>query len=110
MTWVQKPSWRLVTGSNFNDLDCDGPTNMAVDEAILEAGGRGDSLPTLRLYSWTPPCLSLGYSQPIGDPDLSPIEARGCLVVRQLTGGRAILHTDPLTYNVALPLAPLCIH
>ncbi len=104
MTWVQKPSWRLVTGSNFNDLDCDGPTNMAVDEAILEAVGRGDSLPTLRLYSWTPPCLSLGYSQPIGDADLGRIEARGWQIVRRLTGGRAILHTDELTYSVALPL------
>jgi lipoate-protein ligase A len=32
--------------------------NMAVDEAVPEHIGRGESLPTLRLYAWDPPCLS----------------------------------------------------
>src|SRR5258707_11959212 len=91
--------WRLII-----DAACDGPTNMAIDEAILEAVGQGNSAPTLRLYRWNPPCLSLGYAQPIEDADLERIQARGWQVVRRLTGGRAILHTDELTYSVALPL------
>src|SRR5450432_703583 len=91
--------WRLIL-----DAACDGPTNMAIDEAILESIGRGDSLPTLRLYAWNPPCLSLGYAQPVGDADLESIRAHGWQIVRRLTGGRAILHTDELTYSVALPL------
>ncbi len=37
---------------------------MAVDEAILEGIAQGISPPTLRLYAWDPPCLSLGYAQP----------------------------------------------
>jgi lipoate-protein ligase A len=77
---------------------------MAVDEAILEAVGRGDSLPTLRLYAWEPACLSLGYGQPLSDVDISRLEAHGWELVRRPTGGRAILHTNELTYSVIAPL------
>jgi len=77
---------------------------MAVDEAILEHIGRGESLPTLRLYAWTPACLSLGHAQPFADVDRSRLKERGWEVVRRATGGRAILHTDELTYSVIAPL------
>lgn len=89
-----------------------GAWNMAVDESILEHIGRGGplglrqgqvSLPTLRLYAWEPPCLSLGYAQPFSDVDVSCLNARGWEVVRRATGGRAILHTDELTYSVIAP-------
>src|SRR5690242_13201493 len=92
-------AWRLIV-----DGACDGPTNMAIDEAILEAVGRGDAPPTLRLYSWNPACLSLGYAQPAANADMERIAAHGWQVVRRMTGGRAILHTDELTYSVALPI------
>ena len=77
---------------------------MAVDEAILEHIGRGESLATLRLYAWEPPCLSLGYAQPFSDVDMPRLQARGWEVVRRPTGGRAILHTDELTYALIAPL------
>jgi len=73
---------------------------MAVDESILEHIGRGESLPTMRLYAWQPPCLSLGQAQPFSDVDTQRLEARGWDVVRRPTGGRAILHTDELTYSI----------
>jgi lipoate-protein ligase A len=73
---------------------------MAVDESILEHIHRGESLPTLRLYSWNPPCLSLGHAQSFKDVDMERVNANGWEVVRRLTGGRAILHTDELTYSV----------
>lgn len=76
---------------------------MAVDEAVLEHVGRGQSLPTLRLYAWNPACLSLGYAQPFADVDLSRLQQRGWDVVRRPTGGRAILHTDELTYSITAP-------
>lgn len=76
---------------------------MALDAAILAAVGRQESLPTLRLYRWTPPCLSLGYSQPFSDVDIHRLQSRGWDVVRRPTGGRAILHTDELTYAVIGP-------
>ncbi len=80
-----------------------GAWNMAVDESILEHVERGASLPTLRLYAWSPPCLSLGHAQPFADVDTARLKARGWEVVRRATGGRAILHTDELTYSVIAP-------
>ena len=80
-----------------------GAWNMAVDESILEHIGSGDSLPTLRLYAWDPACLSLGHAQPFADVDMQRLKERGWEVVRRATGGRAILHTDELTYSVIAP-------
>jgi len=77
-----------------------GAWNMAVDEAILDSIGRGDSSPTLRLYAWEPACLSLGHAQPFADVDRTRLREHGWDVVRRATGGRAILHTDELTYSV----------
>jgi lipoate-protein ligase A len=80
-----------------------GAWNMAVDESILLHVGRGAALPTLRLYAWTPACLSLGYAQPFADVDTNRLYERGWEVVRRATGGRAILHIDELTYSVIAP-------
>ena len=80
-----------------------GAWNMALDESILEHIGHGESNPTLRLYAWTPACLSLGYAQPFADVDMHRLKERGWEVVRRATGGRAILHTDELTYSVIAP-------
>lgn len=91
-------NWRLLITPPAN-----GAWNMAADEAILEHIGRGESLPTLRLYAWHPPCLSLGYAQPFSDVDTHRLNQRGWEVVRRATGGRAILHTDELTYSVIAP-------
>jgi len=76
---------------------------MALDQSILEHIGRGESIPTLRLYAWEPACLSLGHAQPFADVDIIRIKERGWEVVRRATGGRAILHTDELTYSVIAP-------
>ncbi len=77
---------------------------MALDEAILEAVGQGESLPTLRFYAWDPPCVSLGVAQPFRDVDLKRLRAKRWDLVRRSTGGRAILHTDELTYAVIAPI------
>ncbi len=63
------------------------------------------SLPTFRLYSWEPACLSIGYAQPCADIDFQRLSDRGWNWVRRPTGGRAILHTDELTYSIIAPLA-----
>jgi len=91
-------TWRLLMTPPAR-----GAWNMALDEAILEHIGRGESLPTLRLYAWTPACLSLGYAQPFADVDMTRLKQHGWEVVRRATGGRAILHTDELTYSVIAP-------
>jgi lipoate-protein ligase A len=76
---------------------------MAVDEAILESVAVGTSPATLRLYDWSPACLSLGYAQDAEDVDLERLRARGWDLVRRPTGGRAILHADEITYAVIGP-------
>ncbi len=88
-------TWRLLLSE-----PADGPLNMAIDEAILLAVAQGRSLPTLRFYRWAPPCLSLGYAQPVADADFARLAALGSDCVRRPTGGKAILHTDELTYSI----------
>ncbi len=73
---------------------------MAVDESMLEHIHRGESQPTLRLFAWEPACLSLGHAQSFSDVDMDRVKEHGWEVVRRVTGGRAILHTDELTYSV----------
>lgn len=90
--------WRLIVDPEA----CTGAENMALDEAIMEAVAAGESPPTLRLYQWEPPCLSLGKRQPLDGVDLTACHADRIDVVRRATGGWAILHTDELTYSVAL--------
>lgn len=91
--------WRLL-----RTPAADGAYNMALDQAILEQVGAGNLPPTLRFFAWQPACLSLGQAQPGADVDLERLRARGWQVVRRITGGRAILHTDEITYSVTLPL------
>ncbi|MBC7223673.1 MAG: lipoate--protein ligase family protein [Anaerolineae bacterium] len=96
---MAKPVWRLICSGA-----ADGATNMAVDEAILEAVASGKVPPTLRFYTWEPPCLSLGYAQsPEQEVDLARCREDGVHWVRRPTGGRAILHADEVTYSLALP-------
>ena len=96
---MDRATWRLIISKPL-----EGAWNMAVDEAILESVGAKLAAPTLRLYAWQPPCLSLGYAQPVSDVDLPALDRSGWQLVRRPTGGRAILHTDELTYAVIAPL------
>jgi lipoate-protein ligase A len=74
---------------------------MAVDEAIARGIAEGLAPPTLRFYAWEPPCVSLGRHQPLAAVDVRRCAELGYAIVRRPTGGRAILHTDELTYSVA---------
>ncbi len=80
-----------------------GPTNMARDESLLGRVGCGQSPPTLRLYGWDPPTVSLGYFQRYADFEALSAPAGTLAVVRRLTGGGAILHDRELTYSLTLP-------
>jgi lipoate-protein ligase A len=90
--------WRLILSP-----PAAGAWNMALDEAILETTSQRLVWPTLRLYAWDPPCLSLGYAQPYRDVDIHRLKEKNWDIVRRPTGGRAILHTDELTYAVMAP-------
>lgn len=95
LTELKPATWRLIKSA-----PAPGSWNMAVDEALLESTREGKAPPTLRLFAWEPACLSLGYAQEFTDVDMERLNARGWEVVRRTTGGRAIVHTDELTYSV----------
>jgi lipoate-protein ligase A len=91
----QTPAWRLL-----DTPPAPGAWNMAVDESLAESVRAGGP-PVLRVYRWSPPCLSLGRNQPSAGYDRAEIARRGLHVVRRPTGGRAVLHHRELTYSVA---------
>jgi lipoate-protein ligase A len=91
--------WRLIDSGPGP-----GAWNLALDEAIFDAVRERRSPPTLRLYGWEAPTLSLGYAQDAArDLDLAACAAAGTVVVRRATGGRAVLHDREVTYSVAVP-------
>lgn len=96
---MQKNLWRLLIHDKKDPY-----YNMAVDEAISKSVAEGLSYPTLRFYLWEPATLSLGYFQKFE----KEIDEEFCLnnnigLVRRITGGRAVLHDDEITYSVAIP-------
>jgi lipoate-protein ligase A len=72
---------------------------------MLTGRQSGDTPPTLRLYRWERPTLSLGRFQNAATVDLGLAAERGIDVVRRPTGGRAVLHDDELTYSVVAGVA-----
>lgn len=75
---------------------------MGVDEALLVSAAERD-VPSLRLYAWQGPWLSLGYGQRVAEERLAACARAGVGVVRRATGGAAVLHGADLTYAVAAP-------
>ncbi len=92
--------WRILS-DNTRSEGRTGAWNMAVDEAILSEVEAGRSLPTLRVYGWTPACISLGHSQRAArELDLKRVREHGYDIVVRATGGRAVLHIGELTYSI----------
>lgn len=102
-TWDATPGW-----------------NMALDEALLLKGPADVSV--LRIYTWSPDTLSLGYFQRLADVPAAQrfFDAHGSglgatgpaplgaampgAVVRRLTGGGAIHHQHELTFSITTRL------
>ena len=79
--------------------------NMAMDEELLAKAQDGERTPVLRFYTWNPPAVSIGRFQKIE----TAVRADACKrlgfdVVRRITGGRAVLHRDELTYSIVAPI------
>lgn len=79
--------------------------NMAVDEAISLATRKNEAPPTLRMYIWSRPAITIGYFQKIREEvDMDYCLGKGMDIVRRLTGGRAIVHCpEELTYSFSAP-------
>ena len=90
--------WQLLnTGSNS------GVFNMGFDIDLARNSKPGQAV--LRLYRWRPYCISLGAHQSIDSVNLNKAADDNIEVVKRPTGGRAILHSEELTYSVIFPLS-----
>ncbi len=76
---------------------------MAADSVIVALIGQGKIPSTVRLYTWLPETISLGYHQNENEIDLEACRRDGVAVVRRPTGGRAIYHDDEITYAALFP-------
>lgn len=84
-----------------------GEENMRKDEELARMyldGTLDSSTYTLRLYTWNPWAISLGANQKNTDIDEELCKQLGFGIVRRLTGGRAVLHANELTYSITCAL------
>jgi lipoate-protein ligase A len=75
---------------------------MEYDERLAHSLLVSDHAFVVRVYGWQPPAISLGWHQDINEIDVAHAAASGIDVVRRPTGGRAILHSDEVTYSVVM--------
>ena len=79
-----------------------GVFNMEYDEALARALMDNTGCPTIRVYGWSPSAISLGWNQSMNEVDVAKVSEAGIDIVRRPTGGRAILHSDELTYSITM--------
>ena len=58
----------------------------------------------LRLYRWAPYCISIGANQSFESIDKKKAKEENLDIVKRPTGGRAVLHSEELTYSVIYPI------
>lgn len=85
-----------------------GLQNMQIDSDLLDESIKNKyDFPIFRLYGWSPYCISLGRNQDDSFIDKNFISNQNIDIVRRLTGGRALLHADEITYSYVCPVSYL---
>lgn len=83
-----------------------GQENMQIDSDLLEYAIKNQlKEPIFRLYGWSPACVSLGRNQKSDFLDLDFLKQNNIDYVRRLTGGRALLHDNEITYSYICPIS-----
>lgn len=81
-----------------------GKENMQIDSDLLDFAIKNQlKEPIFRLYGWEPACVSLGRNQKDDFLDYELLKSKNIDVVRRLTGGRALLHDNEITYSFICP-------
>lgn len=81
-----------------------GKENMQIDSDLLEFAIKNElKEPIFRLYGWKPACVSLGRNQKDDFLNYELLKSKNIDVVRRLTGGRALLHDNEITYSFICP-------
>jgi lipoate-protein ligase A len=100
-------SWQLILSSALS-----GQANMDIDLKLFHDFEKGSISSALRIYSWKPNCVSLGYSQKVEkEVDLDRAKTLGWDVVKRPTGGGIVFHNEAeVTYSLVTaidnPLLP----
>jgi lipoate-protein ligase A len=76
--------------------------NMSYDVFLVHQLTHKNIIPTLRLYGWKPYAISLGYNQSDDFLDKEKCISENVEVVRRPTGGRAVYHSEELTYSIVM--------
>ena len=99
MTELADREWRMI-----RDAPRDGPTQMAIEEVAARTALE-DDLRTVRVYSWEPSTLSLGYRQDADTVDWDYCDREGIDVTRRQTGGGGIYHDRyaDVSYTIVAP-------
>lgn len=85
-----------------------GRENMQIDSDLLDkAVANNLEEPIFRLYGWEPACVSLGRNQDDKFVNKKIFEQYNIDCVRRLTGGRALLHDNELTYSYICPASSI---
>ncbi|MBK8945558.1 MAG: hypothetical protein IPM32_09850 [Ignavibacteriae bacterium] len=88
--------WNLLEYQTFS-----GKFNMDFDLQLVKNCTSEQAF--LRFYGWEPNCISLGANQSYNDINKNLAEIKNIDMVKRPTGGRAILHSEELTYSVVIP-------
>lgn len=99
-----KARWRLIIHPPLEPA-----WNMAVDSAMMQWGN--EMPPTLRLYRWKKPAVTVGYFQDIE----KEIQYNNCRsddipIIRRMTGGGAVFHHEEMTYSIVHPIQGMFAH
>ena len=99
MSDLAERNWRLI-----RDEPRDGATQMALEEVAARTALE-DDLRTVRVYSWEPSTLSLGYHQNAETVDWEFCDCKGIGVTRRQTGGGGIYHDSyaDISYTIVAP-------
>ncbi len=81
---------------------------MQIDSDLLNDAIQNNlNEPVFRLYGWSPACVSLGRNQNDNFVDENLLKRHKLDLVRRLTGGRALLHDNEITYSYVCPINSL---
>lgn len=110
-----KEKLNLILGDDFElifDVKLKGQFNMDFDFDRVNKFNENNNLNSknkitsmLRFYGWEPYCLSLGYNQKEENILVNYLQNKKYDLVRRPTGGRAVFHSNELTYSCVFDLS-----
>ena len=90
---MEQPAWRIILGG----------AQSAAEQMALDASLAQEAMPTVRLFTWQPPALSLGFKQPQPSWLASAAPDRRWELVERPTGGGIAVHGSDVSVAVIVP-------